>query len=1255
MATVTDTEEVIEYDDYIDQQIAKTSFHVKTVDLVVGLILLGLVVLSALFIFVLIDHWIVGLSFGARIAALVTVIGASLLVLATQVLPPLIRSINPEYSAQAVEKSFPSLKNGLVNFLFFRDRKEQIRESVYDGMRAQAATGLAEVPIDSAVDRSPIIKLGYALIAITAVWVAYIFLSPKDPLQTLQRIALPFSSIQRPAQVDITDVTPGNVEVFRGQTVEVRAKVAGLKEDALPAIEFSTLDGQLSNQQIIMREDGVAGYFVGVLASSENGIQQDLEYRIVAGDAISHPYEVHAVEAPHIVVDHIEYDFPSYTRQTDETVQGEGDIRAIEGTRVTIHGKANQKILRGHIELLPAIDELASTAEQPKSKQASMTLDGENGHVRLTVRLDSKRKQSIYRGYKLHFTNENNLASVDAIEHSIEAIPDLRPIVQILTPKKRTIEIPENGWQKIEVRAVDPDFQLTQVQLAARTRNRAILKENLLLAETATTGHAGQFVASYRFVPSEHELKAGDVVEYLAVAKDNRHSSLQNKLEPNRTISSKQYIRIVAADPMAEPPPEEGAPPTEKTDAADQPPENNPAERQPQNPGEKSEQGGDKNQKTNDQQDQTNDGQNQNQEQQNQEQQGGGEQNQPGDQQEQQDGANGNNGGIQQKGSSGGDSETQDVESGAPGESQNDPSDSQPGSNGGDRNSDAQNQNGGSQDNSNDDPGNSQNPNQESNPNNADSNSKNGGGDSSNNQNEQNGGAPQNEPLPSTGERDGEVVERIRRHMEENGELDDSESAQPENGESSNNPQGEGSDSENQGSSESAKPDSNSDPNKSAEQPGGSSESKQPGQQPNQQPNEGQSADRSDEAQPGDPNQRPDQQPGGEAQPNPQPGGEQPEPNNAPSDQGAVPKDDSPNHGPGHTGEKGDKGPGGTPKPSPNEGSPGQQGDRHTDAANSADQPGESPPDGKQPSGEQPKQGNQPNDPNRKPGPKPDNSKSQDGGSNSDRNADTSQESHNASDAKTGENGKQPGENQKPSEGKPTEQPNDTSGDTSADNPSESGDGQTGKSESGSKPGDKGKPNKKPSVDKANQDPNSQSNEGTSNPDAKGGQQGKSGDQSKSSDSQTGSPSGSPSNQGQGTHDGNGTAEGELTGDDANLDYARKATDLVLEYLKDKKNKPDQELLDKLGWKPKDVDKFVRRWDEMKKNAGDEATQPGNGKRALDDVLRGMGLRDPNGKLRRASDQNDKQRNNRNTGRRTKVPAELLDPFRAFQRALQNK
>ena len=448
------------------------------------------------------------------------------------------------------------LKNSLINALLFRSHRAELREVVYRGVEQQAAVGLTRVDVDSAVDRSPIIHLGYGLLALMVVWCAYLFLSPKNPLQTVARVATPWREISRPSKVEVSDVQPGDTTVYRGQTLPISALVNGLDDDQYPVVQFSTADGQIVDRSIRMRPDSRLR-FVAELSPTENGIWQDVDYRIVAGDAVTRIYRVTALEAPHILVDRVEYDFPAYTKMPSEVIPGEGDIRALEGTRVTVHGVANQPIKSGHVQLLrpPAADAKPGTESKQAARVAPLQFEERQAHVAFRLALKADRVAPVYSGYRLHFVNSEGVASNQPVEHSIEVIPDLQPVVEVLTPARQSTDVPENAWQRIEIRALDPDFALTKVELRARAKGGTLLQTDLLAEE-----YVGQAVVTYDFTPREFGLQAGDEVEFWAMAEDNRVAASNGQPQPNRSATEKQYLRIVAADPLAEPTPEEKEP-----------------------------------------------------------------------------------------------------------------------------------------------------------------------------------------------------------------------------------------------------------------------------------------------------------------------------------------------------------------------------------------------------------------------------------------------------------------------------------------------------------------------------------------------------------------------------------------------------------------------------------------------------------------------------------------------------------------------
>jgi len=122
------------------------------------------------------------------------------------------------------------------------------------------------------------------------------------------------------------------------------------------------------------------------------------------------------------------------------------------------------------------------------------------------------------------------------------------------------------------------------------------------------------------------------------------------------------------------------------------------------------------------------------------------------------------------------------------------------------------------------------------------------------------------------------------------------------------------------------------------------------------------------------------------------------------------------------------------------------------------------------------------------------------------------------------------------------------------------------------------------------------------------------------------------------------------------VEYARKATDLALEHLKDQmaREAPDQDLLDRLGWSPEDLQKFYRWWDQKKRTAGAPGTAGDGAKRELDEALRSLGLRPPGTELKGGGLQADRLRN-LTESRRLDPPPQWAEQIRAYTRALSGR
>lgn len=537
----------VERDRYIERQLNATRRQVKLVELGAAGVTMLVGVLAFFFLAALVDHWLMPLGYWGRGAALALLIGGALTYAALVIWPLLRNSINPAYAALTIEHSAPSLKNSLINFLMLRSQRSDVHDVVYEAVEARAASDLSQVPLDSVIDYSKLIKIGYVLAGVFAICAAYKVMSPKDPLQTMARVALPWADIARPSRVQIDEVLPGDAPKFFGETVEVAATLRGVRPSDRIQLIYSTLDGQTIDKPVDMVADDAGRIYKAKLPIDGQGLVQDLKYRVAAGDAVSRDFHLQVLASPTIVVHKLQYDFPRYTQKPTQIIEQTGDIRALEGTKVTVHAKANQPIHAAYIEFDPGQDDKSPEATL-RRQRVQLEASGTEASGSFVLELAGDRATSKYGSYQITFMTEAGHAGQHPAQHTIDVIRDLPPEVEILTPTEQAITVPANGEQVVEVRAVDADFALSRVSLKL-TRGAAELAEEILL--NPAQGHVGQSVSKFKFRPAAYKLQAGDEVVLWAIAADNRTAPKSGLAEPNTERTKNYIVKIGAPDPTA--------------------------------------------------------------------------------------------------------------------------------------------------------------------------------------------------------------------------------------------------------------------------------------------------------------------------------------------------------------------------------------------------------------------------------------------------------------------------------------------------------------------------------------------------------------------------------------------------------------------------------------------------------------------------------------------------------------------------------
>ena len=226
----------------IEDRIHKTRRQVKGVDIIAGLLTIVVGSLAYLFAAALVDHWLVtgGLGFGWRFLLWAILIFAVGVYCVKSLWPALALSINPVFAARTIEQCKPTLKNSLINFLLLRGRQTELAPVIYQALEQRAAADLSDVQIETAVDRRPVLRLSYLLLAVVGLICLYLALSPKSPLISAQRVLWPWADLRAPTRVTIENVEPGNTVAYLGEFVAVSADVKGVNQEEPVLLHYST-------------------------------------------------------------------------------------------------------------------------------------------------------------------------------------------------------------------------------------------------------------------------------------------------------------------------------------------------------------------------------------------------------------------------------------------------------------------------------------------------------------------------------------------------------------------------------------------------------------------------------------------------------------------------------------------------------------------------------------------------------------------------------------------------------------------------------------------------------------------------------------------------------------------------------------------------------------------------------------------------------------------------------------------------------
>jgi hypothetical protein len=288
-------------------------------------------------------------------------------------------------------------------------------------------------------------------------------------------------------------VTPGDLEVVKGENVAIEARVAG---------------ASISDAMLVMKPEGARDYQKHELSSRTDSsfsyviedIREDVTYFVEAADEKSREYRITVVEPPFVRNLQIKLTYPRYSKLGSQFLdENVGDVSALKGTEVELSLKTNKTVKEAKVVFSDSTEKLLRVAGQDVSGQFRLMQSG---------------------AYHIDLLDKQDRPSADPIEYRLTVLEDQSPFVQITFPAQ-DVDLGEDMLLPLTIEAQD-DFGFTKARIGYQIleggmNERELQYQNLSLPEPSSD----KLLINYTWELSKLNIFPEDVVTYFAEVFDN--------------------------------------------------------------------------------------------------------------------------------------------------------------------------------------------------------------------------------------------------------------------------------------------------------------------------------------------------------------------------------------------------------------------------------------------------------------------------------------------------------------------------------------------------------------------------------------------------------------------------------------------------------------------------------------------------------------------------------------------------------------
>ncbi|MFN2317243.1 MAG: DUF4175 family protein, partial [Gemmatimonadales bacterium] len=431
-------QEHAERDEALRQAVTTLRRHWKRRVMLEGAAIVAITVVGAILVGALISAL---LGPGSTTATVVRVVGYLLIGAAAVrfLFLPAIRQVNSARLALYVEEQAPELRQTLLSAVDALESPAAERSSPALAARVirQATEALDRLERGALLERPRARRATAGLAGAAAVGALLIAFGPSAVKDVARVLFVPWSEAEA-APVLAVSVSPGNISIPRGASLDIRAELLGFNS---------------AHAELVMRPDSTDADWIRVPMlrdSTETAftvrvfdLVEPSSYFVESEGVTSPTFKITVTNLPAVQQVGLELQFPNYTGLPAEIIEDGGDVAAVVGTNVIVRAMVTMPVTGGQLRF----DDGTTTPLEVM----------EDGRVTASFRL---QRDGYYR---VDLVAPDGAMVPGTVNYTVEALEDLPPVVRIDDPGRDT---KPNLLEEvtISVRA-DDDYGVAKLEL----------------------------------------------------------------------------------------------------------------------------------------------------------------------------------------------------------------------------------------------------------------------------------------------------------------------------------------------------------------------------------------------------------------------------------------------------------------------------------------------------------------------------------------------------------------------------------------------------------------------------------------------------------------------------------------------------------------------------------------------------------------------------------------------------------------------